>query len=156
MMVAQFRKNAELEIVYLETGRPNSSQDKRVRDHKKLICFSKDSIDTMRNIKNLKKIFNQPSKRQNLTIFTINIAGTNKLLLFFYIFINHSYSALSISRQCYRTLCYAKRIGYLQVLLNRGGKNSVAYDFTKCPISAYPYFIDIENGCSVYTSQNII
>lgn len=86
MMVAQLGKKAELEIVYLETGRPNSSQDKRVRDHKKLIRFSKDSIDTTRNIIKLKKIFNQPSKRQNLTIFTINIAGTNKLLLFFYIF----------------------------------------------------------------------
>ena len=83
MMVAQLGKKAELEIVYLETGRPNSSQDKRDRDHKKLIRFSKDSIDTTRNIKNLKKIFNQPSRRQNLTIFTINIAGTNKLLLFF-------------------------------------------------------------------------
>src|SRR5213082_125164 len=108
MMVAQFRKNAELEIVFLETGRPNSSQEKRVRDHKKLIRFSKDSIDTTRNIKNLKKIFNQPSRRQNLTIFTINIAGTNKLLLFFYIFINRSYSTLSTSRQCYGTLCYAE------------------------------------------------
>ncbi|POG61812.1 hypothetical protein GLOIN_2v1701260 [Rhizophagus irregularis DAOM 181602=DAOM 197198] len=75
MMVAQLGKKAELEIVYLETGRPNSSQDKRVRDHKKLIRFSKDSIDTTRNIKNLKKIFNQPSMRQNLTIYTINIAG---------------------------------------------------------------------------------
>ncbi|UZN99877.1 uncharacterized protein OCT59_001142 [Rhizophagus irregularis] len=74
MMVAQLGKKAELEIVYLETGRPNSSQDKRVRDHKKLIRFSKDSIDTTRNIKNLKKIFNQPSMRQNLTIYTINIA----------------------------------------------------------------------------------
>ena len=83
MMVVQLGKNAELEIVYLETGRPNSSQDKRDHDHKKLIRFSKDSIDTTRNIKNLKKIFNQPSRRQNLTIFTINIAGTNKLLLFF-------------------------------------------------------------------------
>jgi hypothetical protein len=69
--------------MYLETGRSNSSQDKRVRDHKKLIHFSKDFIDTMRNIIKLKKIFNQPSKRQNLTIFTINIAGINKLLLFF-------------------------------------------------------------------------
>ena len=39
MMVAQLGKNAELEIVYLETGRPNSSQDKQVRDHKKLIRF---------------------------------------------------------------------------------------------------------------------
>ena len=87
MMVVQLGKNAELEIVYLETGRPNSSQDKRVRDHKKLIRFSKDSIDTTRSIKNLKKIFNQPSKRQNLTIFTINIAGTHKLLsIFLYIY----------------------------------------------------------------------
>jgi hypothetical protein len=86
MMVAQLGKKAELEIVYLETGRSNSSQDKRVRDHKKLIRFSKDSMDTTRNIKNLKKIFNQASKRQNLTIFTINIAGTYKLLLFFFIY----------------------------------------------------------------------
>ena len=83
MMVAQFRKNAKLEIVYLETGRPNSSQEKRVRDHKKLIRFSKDSINTTRNMIKLKKIFNQPSKRQNLSIFTVNIAGTNKLFLFF-------------------------------------------------------------------------
>src|SRR6185436_7849666 len=105
MMVAQLGKKAELEIVYLETGRPNSSQDKRVHDHKKLIRFSKDSMDTTRNIKNLKKIFNQPSKRQDLTIFTINIAGTYKLLLFFHIYakrlqLNHSYSASSIARRC--------------------------------------------------------
>ncbi|CAG8764303.1 17366_t:CDS:2 [Rhizophagus irregularis] len=71
----QLGKNAELEIVYLETGRPNSSQDKRVRDHKKLIRFSKDSINTTRSILKLKRIFNQLLKRQNLSIFTINIAG---------------------------------------------------------------------------------
>jgi len=82
-MIAQLGKKAELEIVYLKTGRSNSSQNKQVHDHKKLICFSKDSIDTTRNIIKLKKIFNQPSKRQNLTIFTINIAGINKLFLFF-------------------------------------------------------------------------
>ena len=82
-MVAQFRKNAKLEIVYLKTGRPNSSQDKQDHDHKKLIHFFKNSINTTRNIKNLKKIFNQSSRKQNLTIFTINIAGTNKLFLFF-------------------------------------------------------------------------
>ena len=156
MMVAQLGKKAELEIVYLETSRPNSSQDKRVRDHKKLIRFSKDSIDTTRNIIKLKKIFNQPSKRQNLTIFTINIAGTNKSLLFFYIFINHSYSALSISRRCYRTLCYAKRIRNLQVLPNRGSNNPIAYDFSKCHIPAYTCIDDSENGCSVYNSQNTI
>ncbi|PKY34846.1 hypothetical protein RhiirB3_420947, partial [Rhizophagus irregularis] len=75
MMVVQLGKNAELEIVYLKTGRPNSSQDKRVRDHKKLIRFSKDSINTTRSILKLKKIFNQLLKRQNLSIFTINIAG---------------------------------------------------------------------------------
>ncbi|PKC53169.1 hypothetical protein RhiirA1_479858, partial [Rhizophagus irregularis] len=75
MMVVQLEKNAEFEIVYLETGRPNSSQDKWVRNHKKLIRFSKDSIDTTRSILKLKKIFNQPLKRQNLSIFTINIAG---------------------------------------------------------------------------------
>ena len=83
MMITQLGKKAELEIVYLETGRPNSSQDKRVHDHKKLIRFSKDSIDTTKNIKNLKKIFNQSSKRQNLSIFTINITGIYILLYFF-------------------------------------------------------------------------
>src|SRR6266498_4619999 len=156
MMIAQLGKKAELEIVYLETSRPNSSQNKRVCNHKKLIHFFKDSIDTMRNIKNLKKIFNQSSMRQNLTIYTINIASMNKLLLFFYIFINHSYSARFISKRCYRTLCYTKRIRNLQVLFNRGGNNSIVYDFTECYISAYPYFIDIENSCSMYNSQNII
>ena len=73
MMVAQFRKNAELEIIYLETSRFNSIQDKQLCNHKKLIHFSKNSIDTTRNILKLKKIFNQPSKRQNLSIFTINM-----------------------------------------------------------------------------------
>ncbi len=37
MTVVQLEKGAELEIVYLKTGRPDSSQDKRQRDHKKLI-----------------------------------------------------------------------------------------------------------------------
>src|SRR5215475_1508267 len=69
MTIAQLGNGAELEIVYLETGRQNSSQDKRRRDHKKLIRFSKDSIDTTRILSKLKRIFNQSSKRQNLTIF---------------------------------------------------------------------------------------
>ncbi|PKB92656.1 hypothetical protein RhiirA5_443881, partial [Rhizophagus irregularis] len=75
MTIAQLGKDAELEIVYLETGRPNSSQDKRRRDHKKLIRLSKDSIDTTRILSKIKRMFNQFSKRQNLTIFAINIAG---------------------------------------------------------------------------------
>ncbi|RIA91119.1 hypothetical protein C1645_822515 [Glomus cerebriforme] len=68
-------KAVELEMVYLKTGRPNSSQDKRQRDHKKLIQFSKDSIDTTRKISKLKRVFNLSSKRQILSIFAINIAG---------------------------------------------------------------------------------
>ena len=75
MTVVQLEKGAELEIVYLETGRPDSSQDKRQRDHKKLIRFSKDSIDTTRKISKLKRVFNISSKRQILSIFAINIAG---------------------------------------------------------------------------------
>src|ERR1044072_6618834 len=81
MTIAQLGKDAEFEIVYLETGRPNSSQDKCRRDPKKLIRLSKDSIDTIRILSKLKKIFNQFSKRQNLIIFAINIAGN---ALFFY------------------------------------------------------------------------
>ena len=82
----QLEKGAELEVVYLETGRPDSSQDKCQRDHKKLIWFSKDSIDTTRKISKLKRVFNLSSKRQILSIFAIKIAG-NALYFFF---ISHS------------------------------------------------------------------
>ena len=71
----QLEKGAELEVVYLETGRPDSSQDKHQRDYKKLVRFSKDSIDTTRKISKLKRVFNISSKRQILSIFAINIAG---------------------------------------------------------------------------------
>jgi len=90
MTVVELGKAVELEMVYLETGRPNSSQDKRQRDHKKLIRFSKDSIDTTRKISKLKRVFNLSSKRQILSIFAINIVGN---ALFFYI-------TLVISRFC--------------------------------------------------------
>ena len=75
MTIVQLEKGAELEVVYLKTGRPDSSQDKRQRDHKKLVRFSKDSIDTTRKISKLKRVFNISSKRQILSIFAINIAG---------------------------------------------------------------------------------
>ena len=75
MTIVQLEKGAELKVVYLETGRPDSSQDKRQRDHKKLVRFSKDSIDTTRKISKLKRVFNISSKRQILSIFAINIAG---------------------------------------------------------------------------------
>ena len=82
MTIAQLGKDAKLEIVYLETGRSNFSQDKCWRNHKKLIWLSKDSIDSTRILLKLKKMFNQFSKRQNLTIFAINIAG-NALYFYF-------------------------------------------------------------------------
>ncbi|RGB29539.1 hypothetical protein C1646_795274 [Rhizophagus diaphanus] len=44
IMVAQLEKKAELEIVYLETGRPNSSQDKRII-HISLYQFLGDIIE---------------------------------------------------------------------------------------------------------------
>jgi hypothetical protein len=75
MTIVQLEKGAKLEIVYLETGKPDSSQNKRQRDHKKLIRFSKDSIDTTRKISKLKRVFNISSKRRILSIFSINIAG---------------------------------------------------------------------------------
>ena len=75
MTVVELRKAVELEMVYLETGRPNSSQDKCQRDHKKLIWFSKDSINTTRKISKLKMVFNLSFKRHILSIFAINITG---------------------------------------------------------------------------------
>ncbi|CAG8770585.1 6012_t:CDS:2, partial [Gigaspora rosea] len=43
MVVAEI-KNKSIEIGYLETGRPNSSLDKQLRDHNKLNRLAKDSI----------------------------------------------------------------------------------------------------------------
>ena len=63
MTIVELRKDVKLEIVYLETGKPNSSQDKHWQDHKKSIRFCKDSIDTTRILSKLKRIFNQSSKR---------------------------------------------------------------------------------------------
>src|SRR3954470_22390092 len=83
MTVVQLEKGVELKIVYFETGKLDFSQDKRQRDHKKLIRFSKDSIDTTRKILKLKRVFNLSSKRQILSIFAINIAGNIRFLLSF-------------------------------------------------------------------------
>ena len=61
-VIMELETYVELEMLYLETGRPNSSQDKCQRDHKKLIRFSKDSIDTTRKIPKLKRVFNLRSR----------------------------------------------------------------------------------------------
>ncbi|CAG8590946.1 8103_t:CDS:2 [Racocetra fulgida] len=74
MLLTHLGKNAKLEISYLETGRPNSTLIKRVRDHKKLARFSKDSIDTTRSVSNLQRIFSRSITRQQLAIFTVNVA----------------------------------------------------------------------------------
>src|SRR3954454_3519685 len=83
MTVVQLEKGVKLKIVYLETGKLNSSQDKYQRDHKKLIRFSKDSINTTRKISKLKRVFNLSSKSRILSIFAINIAGNIIFLLSF-------------------------------------------------------------------------
>lgn len=77
MLLTHLGKNAELEISYLETGRPDSTLIKRVQDHKKLARFSKDSVDTTRSVSSLQRIFNKSIMRQQLAIFTVNVAGNN-------------------------------------------------------------------------------
>lgn len=71
MFIAQL-EYLELEIVYLETGKPDSTNTKRQQDHKKLVRFSKDSIDAIKNSSKYRRI---REKIQELPIFTINIAG---------------------------------------------------------------------------------
>lgn len=66
--------NKEVEIGYLETGRPSSSSDKQLQDHKKLNRFGKDSIDITRLSKN-KRVFEKLAMKSMLSIFTINVAG---------------------------------------------------------------------------------
>ncbi|CAG8631527.1 7966_t:CDS:2 [Diversispora eburnea] len=75
MLLTHLGKKAELEIFYLETGRPDSTLIKRAQDHKKLARFSKDSVDTTRNVSTLQRIFNKSITRQQLAIFTVNVAG---------------------------------------------------------------------------------
>jgi hypothetical protein len=45
MLVMRLENGIEIKIVFLETGKPDSTQNKRQKDHKKLIRFCKDSID---------------------------------------------------------------------------------------------------------------
>ena len=63
MIIVELEKDVKLEIVYLKTDKPNSSQDKHWQNYKKLIWFCKNSIDTTRILLKLKRIFNQSSKR---------------------------------------------------------------------------------------------
>lgn len=58
----------------LKLGRPDSSEDKQKRDHKKLNRLAKDSIDLTRNPK-YERLFRKLAMKEMLTIFTINIIG---------------------------------------------------------------------------------
>ncbi|CAJ0755429.1 19542_t:CDS:2 [Entrophospora sp. SA101] len=68
-------KGNNIEIGYLETGRPDSTTEKQWRDHKKLNRLSKDSIDYITSAKKQNKI-KGIAIRNILTIFTINVTGT--------------------------------------------------------------------------------
>jgi hypothetical protein len=68
-------ENVEIEIIFLETGMPDSFQSKRLRDHKKLIRFCKDSIDMTTTSSKSKRVFSNKLTKKSLSIFSINIAG---------------------------------------------------------------------------------
>ncbi|CAG8820889.1 28515_t:CDS:2, partial [Gigaspora margarita] len=74
MVVAEI-KNKSIEIGYLETGRPNSSLNKQLRDHNKLNRLAKDSIDETWLAKN-DRFFRGTAIKKMLTIFTINVVGS--------------------------------------------------------------------------------
>lgn len=71
-MLAKLNKEWH-EIFYLETGKPDSSKKKILKDHRKLARNSKDSIDRVRSLQKSRKIFKITKDFQ--TIFTINVAG---------------------------------------------------------------------------------
>lgn len=59
---------------YLETGCPDSTLKKQLRDHKKLNRLSKDSIDFTRFSKN-ERVFRGLAMKSMLSVFSINVAG---------------------------------------------------------------------------------
>lgn len=94
-LVVQLGKG-EHEIFYFETGTPNSSINKQIQDHRKLIRFCKDSIDRTKNNYSLKQIFKNSVLKTFTTIFTMNVTGMcNFISLFIYLlyiinFINYN------------------------------------------------------------------
>ncbi|CAG8786328.1 16490_t:CDS:2, partial [Dentiscutata erythropus] len=50
-------KGSRIETGYLETGRPNSLQDKQEHDHRKLNRLAKDSIDSIRRLPKTRRAF---------------------------------------------------------------------------------------------------
>jgi len=86
-MVTLRKKNRDIEIVYLETGKPNSNLTKQLKDHFKLNRLARAAIDFSKQAKNQRFIKYTPS------IFTINVAGDR-------LEIRHMYKHLGIYKNC--------------------------------------------------------
>ena len=77
-MVILRKKNKDIEIVYLETGKPNSNLTKQLKDHFKLNRLARVAIDFSKQAKNQRFIKYTPS------IFTINVAGDRLEIRYMY------------------------------------------------------------------------
>ena len=86
-MVTLRQKNKDIEIVYLETGKPISNLTKQLKDHFKLNRLARSAIDFSRQSKNQRFLKYTPS------IFTINVAGDR-------LEIRHMYKHEGIYKNC--------------------------------------------------------
>ncbi|CAG8674194.1 11733_t:CDS:2, partial [Gigaspora rosea] len=64
--------NTRVELIYSETGRPNSSDQKQQGDHRKLARLSKSSLENART--ELKVPLQKSTLSEHLNIFSINVA----------------------------------------------------------------------------------
>src|SRR6266511_4312750 len=86
-MVTLQKKNKDIKIVYLETGKPNSNLTKQLKDHFKLNRLARAAIDFSKQAKNQRFI------KYTLSIFTINVAGDR-------LEIRHMYKHSEIYKNC--------------------------------------------------------
>ena len=86
-MVTLRKKNKDIEIVYLETGKPNSNLTKQLKDHFKLNRLARAAIDFSKQAKNHRFL------KYILSIFTINVTGDR-------LEIRHMYKHLGIYKNC--------------------------------------------------------
>src|SRR6266511_1531634 len=86
-MVTLQKKNKDIKIVYLETGKPNSNLTKQLKDHFKLNRLARAAIDFSKQAKNQRFI------KYTLSIFTINVAGDR-------LEIRHMYKHSGIYKNC--------------------------------------------------------
>jgi len=86
-MITLRKKNKDIEIVYLETGKTNSNLTKQLKDHFKLNWLTRAAIDFSKQSKN------QRFQKYTLSIFTINVAGDR-------LEIRHMYKHSGIYKNC--------------------------------------------------------